>query len=163
MSPRNYRICSIPFSGTRFVQSFFAYLNEQSGGEVYVPDCYHVHDPNPMRDDDFRLVIPLRHPHQVFESMTQAYWPDVAEGADVFCEQWQRLIDYAESRPSIRFHVERKSTKTERATCEFLGIPWQKGFSWKKVGANPRKKPDTGSYKKHKKKLQFAVDWFDGR
>jgi len=158
---RKFRICSVPCTGTRFVQSFFLYLAEAAQPCSYVPDCYHTHDDRPMRDDDFKLVIPKRHPYLCYESMIRTDRFGIKDHPELFVLYWQRLIDYADSRPSILFPIDRKSVKLEKQVCDFVDIPWHEGFGWQAVGGSRGRTKLTRPNDKVVKEIQFAVEWFD--
>jgi len=135
-----FRIWSIPGTGTRFVQSFFHY-------QGVAPEYFHAGSQIP----DIRLVIPLRHPIDCYQTNVHRGNFDMAQ----FIGWWHELIFRAVD--AFIFPIEQKREQIERSACEFVGIPYREGFPWVPVGTSEhdRDRPDVPE-------LAFAVDWFDG-
>jgi len=140
-----FRIYSVPHTGTRFVQSFFNY-------QGFAPDLCHA---GQSITDNLLLVIPQRHPYECYQSHCQKSGFDFAR----FIGWWHELIFRAENSESFLFPIEEKSEATERKACEFVDIPYAKGFPWVRVGASDRER-EAKDYLSVARHLQFAVDWY---
>ena len=142
---RNFRIYSIPHTGTRFVRAFFQY-------QGFAPEYVHA---GSAITDDLLLVIPKRSPLDCYYSHASEPGFDLGR----FVGWWHELIFRSQQENAFAFPIAQKSEAVELAVCEFVDIPHLPGFDWQPVGAtngskNPKDYPDVSIA------MRFAMNWY---